>query len=208
MIRLLGSRPYDSITMVDIAAEADVAVRTVQRHYRTKDELLAAASAFRRERWQPKLSGKPAGLNPPGMRSGSLCEAHVRLLRAPTARAWAVYSRAAGGAECGTALHDAIDGRESSLTDALIGPLAGCLVCRRVATAARTLVALTGYRTWRGYHGARRFSTGGGRCRGGGILCQRLLRIVTEAFASLREAISIRARRGMQVARGRPDRAR
>src|SRR3972149_3845288 len=43
LIRLLGSRPYNGITIVEIAAEADVAVRTVQRHFRTKDDVLAAA---------------------------------------------------------------------------------------------------------------------------------------------------------------------
>src|SRR3990170_6018209 len=43
LIRLLGSRPYNDITVVEIAAEADVAVRTVQRHFGTKDDLLLRA---------------------------------------------------------------------------------------------------------------------------------------------------------------------
>src|SRR3990170_1041298 len=43
LIRLLGARPYNDITVVEIAAEADVAVRTVQRHYHTKDDLLLGA---------------------------------------------------------------------------------------------------------------------------------------------------------------------
>src|SRR3972149_344800 len=42
LLRLMASTPYDSITIKQVAAEADVAEKTVQRHFGSKHAILVA----------------------------------------------------------------------------------------------------------------------------------------------------------------------
>src|SRR3972149_10166243 len=61
LVRLLATRHYDAISMTGIAEEADVSVRTVQRHFRTKGELLAAAVRYPTEAISGEVSQRPPG---------------------------------------------------------------------------------------------------------------------------------------------------
>ena len=56
LVRLLATKPYDAISMTEIAGEANVSVRTVQRHFRTKDDLLAASVRYPAEALSAELS--------------------------------------------------------------------------------------------------------------------------------------------------------
>jgi len=46
LIRVLVSQPYDTTTITGIAREASVSTRTVQRHFGSKDQVLAAALRY------------------------------------------------------------------------------------------------------------------------------------------------------------------
>ena len=59
LIRLLAAKGYEAITMGDIAEEADVSVRTVQRHFGSKDRILAAAVRYPAEALADELSNQP-----------------------------------------------------------------------------------------------------------------------------------------------------
>src|SRR3989337_4438192 len=112
---LLGSRPYNGITVVEIAAEADVAVRTVQRHYRTKDDLLLDACLRR----TPSVTEQLQGLSAKSAQGlvQSLVRTQFDFYEQHNTECWALHSRAAEAPKMRDALHTLIDGRISSLTD-------------------------------------------------------------------------------------------
>ena len=172
LIRLLASRPYNGITMVDIAAEADVAVRTVQRHYHTKDDLLLGACLRRTqsvaEQMQDLSAESAQGL------IQSLVRAQFDFYEKHSTECRALHSRAAEAPKMRDALHTLIDGRISSLTDLMTRwPDAWSV---DGSLAAQTLVALTSYPAWRAFTESGRFSPAAATAEVTGILCLRLLR--------------------------------
>ena len=172
LIRLLGSRPYNGITMVEIAAEADVAVRTVQRHYRTKDDLLLDACLRRTQSVSEQLQDLPARSAEGFIQS--LVRAQFEFYEQHDTEWWALHSRAAEAPKVRDALHTLIDGRISSLTDLTTRwPDAWSV---DGSLAAQTVVALTSYPAWRGFTESGRFSPAEATAEVTEILCQRLLR--------------------------------
>ncbi len=65
--RLVGERPYDELSLADIARDAGVTVQTVLRRFGSKDGLTGEAAAFgldevRRSRWNVPAGDHPAAL--------------------------------------------------------------------------------------------------------------------------------------------------
>ena len=172
LIRLLGSRPYNGITMVDIAAEADVAVRTVQRHFRTKDDLLLDA-CLRRTRSAAERLPDPSAKSAQEL-IRDLVRAQFDFYGQHNTECWALHSRAAEAPKMRDALHTLIDGRISSLADLTARwPDAWSVEGTR---AARTLAALTSYPVWREFTEVGGFSPAEAIAEVAEILCRRLLR--------------------------------
>jgi len=169
---LLGSRPYGAITVVDIAREADVAVRTVQRHYRTKDDLLLDACLRRTQSVTEQLQNLSAK-SAQGLVQ-SLVRAQFDLYEQHNTECWALHSRAAEAPKVRDALHTLIDGRISSLADLMARwPEAWSV---DGSLAARILVALTSFPAWHGFTESGEFSPAEATEEVTDILCQRLLR--------------------------------
>jgi AcrR family transcriptional regulator len=156
LVRLLAAKPYDAISMTDIAKEADVAVRTVQRHFRTKDDLLAAAVRYPAEALSAELSKRP-----PGQSAREDMQTLVAALFAIYSRhrpeMWAAYTRSAQVPELmraqlmgGAAWLSAVEAFMARWSDrCAIEPL----------LAKRIIVALTSYPAWRGLAGAAGFGS-------------------------------------------------
>ena len=173
LIRLLAARPYNSITIVDIAAEADVAVRTVQRHYRTKDELLAAAFRAAAETISEEVSKLP-----PAQSGGDalrhIVHAAFTLYERYKTESWAVYSRAAEVPELRDTARAGLASREARIDELLARwPDAWSI---ETATARRLILSLTSFPAWRSFTEPGRFSPAEAVAEVAEILCQRLLR--------------------------------
>ncbi|MFX0574912.1 TetR family transcriptional regulator [Nocardia nepalensis] len=63
-LRLFVEHGYDSVTVADIAAEADVGTRTLHRYYPSKDELLFAEDDDHRAELARLLADRPAEESP------------------------------------------------------------------------------------------------------------------------------------------------
>jgi len=92
LVRLLATKPYDAISMTDIAKEADVAVRTVQRHFGSKDDLLAAAVRHPAQALSEELSQRPPG-QPAREDLQTLVTALFAIYERHRPEIWAVYTR-------------------------------------------------------------------------------------------------------------------
>src|SRR3970040_2302372 len=93
LIELLAAQPFSAITVADIAERAAVSVRTVQRHYTSKDDLLAACVSFPTRALAAELSGRPPA---PSLRVAlrDLLEAVFSFYEANSEQDCAVYRRA------------------------------------------------------------------------------------------------------------------
>lgn len=156
LVRLLATKPYDAISMTEIADEANVSVRTVQRHFRTKDDLLAASVRYPAEALSAELSKRP-----PGQSAREDMQSLVAALFATYSRhrpeMWAAYTRSAQVPQLmraqlmgGAAWLSAVEAFMARWSDrCAIEPL----------LAKRTIVALTSYPAWRGLAGAGGFGS-------------------------------------------------
>ncbi len=156
LVRPLATKPYDAISLTEIADEANVSVRTVQRHFRTKDDLLAASVRYPAEALSAELSKRP-----PGQSAREDMQTLVAALFAIYSRhrpeMWAAYTRSAQVPELmraqlmGQAVWlSAIQAFMARWSDrCAIEPL----------LAKRTIVALTSYPAWRGLAGAGGFGS-------------------------------------------------
>ncbi len=156
LVRLLATKPYDAISMAEIADEANVSVRTVQRHFRTKDDLLAAAVRYPAEALSAELSKRPPG---PSAREDmqTLVAALFAIYSRHRPELWATYTRSAQVTELmraqlmgGAAWLSAVEAFMARWADrCAIKPL----------LAKRAIVALTSYPAWRGLAGAGGFGS-------------------------------------------------
>src|SRR3989304_2526882 len=92
LLRLLARKPYSATTMKDVAREADVSVRTVQRHYSGKDQILGESFAIPARKIAEALARRPV----PGSAEQAIRDiVEVRFTRfeAHHAEIWPVYSR-------------------------------------------------------------------------------------------------------------------
>src|SRR3954468_14743992 len=59
--RLFAERGFDAVTVVEVAAAADVSEKTVFNHFATKEELAFAGRQERTEALVDAIRGRPAG---------------------------------------------------------------------------------------------------------------------------------------------------
>ncbi len=156
LVRLLATRQYGALSMAEIAQEADVSVRTVQRYFRTKDDLLAAAIRYPAEALSEELSKRS-----PGLSARNDIRTLVNALFAVYSRhrpeMWAAYTRSSEVPELmqaqrvGTfAWLSAVEAFVARWSDRFaIDPL----------LAKRAIIALTSYPAWRGLAGAGGFGS-------------------------------------------------
>ncbi len=156
LVRLLAIRAYDAVTMADIAREAAVAVRTVQRHFGSKDDILAAAVRHPAQALAEELSQRSPGHSPHddlrGL-AGALFATYARYRR----ETWALYTRSAEVPElmgvqfvAGAAMISAVDALLARWSDrCAIDPL----------LAKRAILAFVSYPTWRGLAGVGGFGS-------------------------------------------------
>jgi AcrR family transcriptional regulator len=93
LIELLAVRPFSAITVADIAASADVSARTVQRHYASKDAILAACVSFPARSLAEEFDQRPPAPSPEAALR-DLISGLFSFYEANRRQAWAVYSRA------------------------------------------------------------------------------------------------------------------
>ena len=156
LVRLLAIKAYDAVSMADIAEQADVAVRTVQRHFRSKDDVLAAAVRHPAQALSRELSQRPPGQSPHDdlqSLAASLFAIYERYRR----ETWALYTHSAEVPElmrvqfvAGAAMVSAVEALLARWSDrCAIDPL----------RAKRAILALTSYPTWRGLAGVGGFGS-------------------------------------------------
>ena len=155
LIELLAARPFSAITIPDIAAKADVSVRTVQRHYASKDDLLAACVSFPARSLADELSGRPPASS---LREAlrDLVEALFSFYEENSEQAWAVYSRAQEVPVLEELRGATVHARES-LIDALFEQWPDCWSADK-RTARAAMLGLTAFGTWQALTDAGRFS--------------------------------------------------
>jgi len=155
LIELLTVRPYSAITANDIATRADVSVRTVQRHYASKDDILAACVSFPARSLADELSGRPPASS---LREAlrDLVESLFSFYEANSEQAWAVYSRAQGVPVLEELRGATVRARES-LIDALIERWPDSWSTDK-RTARAAMLGLTAFGTWQALTDAGRFT--------------------------------------------------
>jgi AcrR family transcriptional regulator len=156
LVRLLATKRYDAINMTDIAEQADVATRTVQRHYGSKDDVLAAAVRYPAQAISEELSQRPRA------RSAredlqSLVAALFAIYNRHRREMWALYTRSADAPELIQALFVS-GGAWLSAVDALLARWSERLAVDPLL-AKRAIVAFSSYPTWRGLAGAGGFGS-------------------------------------------------
>src|SRR3990170_3291461 len=155
LIELLAAQPFSAITIGDIAAKAGVSVRTVQRHYPSKADILAACVSFPARALADELSGRPPASS---LRAAlrDLVEALVSFYEANSEQAWAVYSRAQDVPVL-EELRRATVGARESLIDALIERWPDSWSTDR-HTARAAMLGLTAFGTWHAMTRPQRFT--------------------------------------------------
>jgi len=154
LIELLATQPYSAITFGDIAASAGVAVRTVQRHYASKDALLADCLRFPADALAEEFDRLPRAPSPEaGLRD--LLTGLFSFYEANSRQAWAVYSRARDVPLLEELRQATIRAREG-LVDALIDDWPEAWTDRRTARAG--ILAMTALGTFQAFTYAGRFS--------------------------------------------------
>ena len=173
LIRLLAAKPYGAITIADIAREADVSVRTAQRHYRSKDELLGATGCFAEQVHPDELARQPMALS---VEEGveQLVETVFTVYDRYRAGAWALYSRVEEVPELRKTVQLAIAER-ASIIDGLIKRWPEAWAVDN-ELARRTMLALTCFLTWRALTEYSGFSTQQATKTVTDLLCRNLLR--------------------------------
>src|SRR3989304_6228715 len=155
LIELLATQPYSAITIGDIAKKAHVSVRTVQRPYTSKDDLLAACVGFPTRALADELSRRPPASSPRAALR-DLVEALFWSYEANTEQAWAVYSRAQDVPVLGELRRATVRARES-LIDALIERWPDSWSTDQ-GTVRAAMLGLTAFGTWRALRDAGRFT--------------------------------------------------
>lgn len=168
LVRLLATKPYDAVSMSDIADEIDVSVRTVQRYFRSKNDILAAAVRYPAQAMSEELSQRPSGRSP-GEDVKSLVGALFAIYTRYRREMWAAYTRSADVPELMQALLVA-GGAWLSAVETLVARWSDrCVISPLLAR--RTIVSLTSYPTWRGLTGGGGFGSPEGEALVTRLLC-------------------------------------
>lgn len=156
LVRLLATKSYDTVSMADIAEQADVATRTVQRHFGSKDDVLAAAVLHPAQAISEELSQRPPA-DSPLEDLQSLAASIFAIYNRYRREMWAAYTRSAASPEL-MQIQFAAGGAWLSAVDAFLARWAE----RRAVNpllAKRAVVALTSYPAWRGLAGVGGFGS-------------------------------------------------
>ena len=155
LIGLLAIKPFSAITIGDIAASAAVSVRTIQRHYASKDDILAACVSFPARALAEELSARlPASSLREALRG--LVEAVFSFYETNSDEAWAVYSRAQEVPVL-EELRSATMSARGSLIDLLFERWPDSWSTDR-RTVGAALLGLTAFGTWHAMTGPQRFT--------------------------------------------------
>jgi AcrR family transcriptional regulator len=173
LIRVLASRPYDAATVSDIAREAGVSDRTVQRYFGSKDQVLAAALRYPAEALAEELSGRPAAESAEGA-VARLVDAMFAIYNRHRPELWAAYSRSAQVPELMRAESVAVAAWLAAVEDLFSRWPDVWAVNAQIAK--RAMIALTSYPTWRGFAGAGGFGPPEAERFVTDLLCRYLLR--------------------------------
>ncbi len=156
LVRLLAARSYNAVSMSDIAQQADVAVRTVQRHFGSKDDVLAASVRHPAQALSEELSQRPPGKSARDDLQ-SLAAALFSIYNRYRREMWALYTHSAEVPElmrvqfvAGAAMISAVEALLARWSQrCAIDPL----------LAKRAIVALISYPAWRGLAGVGGFAS-------------------------------------------------
>jgi TetR/AcrR family transcriptional repressor of bet genes len=156
LVRLLAAKPYDAISMTDIAKEADVAVRTVQRHFGSKDDVLAAAVRYPAQALSEELSKRPAGQSPREDLQ-SLVASLFAIYNRYRPEIWTLYNWSSEVPELMQALLMSGAAWMSAIEALMARWSHRCAIDPMLAK--RAIMALSSYPTWRGFAGAGGFGS-------------------------------------------------
>ncbi len=145
LIAALASQPYEAITMAEIAQRADVSTRTLQRYYRSKDDLLLDACLR-----------APSQAVMEDMQAVSAEEFIQRFVKVQfdfysrhSAECLALHNRAVAAPEVKHALDEAMEFRKSVIEQTVARWPDAWAIDR--GPARRTMLALTSYRAWQAF---------------------------------------------------------
>ena len=173
LIRVLVSQPYDATTITGIAREASVSTRTVQRHFGSKDRVLAAALRYPGEALAEELSSRPAAESAEEA-IGQLVEAMFAVYNSHRREMWAAYSRAGDVPELAEAVRLAVAGWMAAIEDFFSCWPDVWAIDRQMAK--RALITFTSYPTWRGVTASGGFGSPEAERFVTDVLCRYLLR--------------------------------
>ena len=150
LIRLLARQPYGAISMSAIAKGAGISVRTVQRQYGSKDDVLVGSLRHAGGALAEELAGRPRP-HSPSEAIRQLVHVMYSLYNSYRREIWAAYSRGDEVRELAVAVMSAMYAWNGAIDKALDRCVEELTVDR--GEAKRALAALTSYQTWRGTMG-------------------------------------------------------
>jgi len=150
MIRLLARESYGAISMSAIAKGAGISVRTVQRQYGSKDDVLVASLRHAGAALAEELSGRPETQSA-SEAIRQLVHVMYSLYNSYRREIWAAYSRSDEVPELAAAVMSAMYAWNSAIDNVLDRCVEELTVDR--GEAKRALAALTSYQAWRGTMG-------------------------------------------------------
>ena len=146
MMDLLTARPYNTITIADIAAEADVSVRTVQRHYASKSDLMGAIALSNQAEVGAAMSAYPSTSTPEEAIS-ELVRKLFALFERRNLQYWAAYT-ALQHTEEADAIRDEVMAARVRLVAEIMSKWPGVWRVDEKA-AGRAVTALLNYGSWK-----------------------------------------------------------
>ncbi len=173
LIAALSSQPYEAITMAEIAQKADVSTRTLQRYYRSKDDLLLDACLR-----APSQAMMEDLQNMQAVNAEDFIRRFVKVqfefYGRHNAECSALHNRAAAAREVKHALDEAMEFRKSVIEQSLARWPDAWAIGR--GPAKRTILALTSYRAWQAFTEFDGFSSAKATALATEMLCRHLLR--------------------------------
>lgn len=173
LIRLLARHPYGAISLSAIARKAGISVRTVQRQFGSKDDVLVASLRHAGEALAEELADRPEPESASKAIRQLVCTMHA-LYERYRPEIWAAYSRGDEVPQLSMAVMSAMYAWNGAI-DGTLDRCAGELAVDRIE-AKRALSALTSYQTWRGTMGPGGFGAPQAQEFVAGLLERYLLR--------------------------------
>ncbi len=173
LIRALAEKSFGELTMLEIAGMADVSVRTVQRHYASKDDLLAATIRYPEQAISEELAKRGPQDSPRGAMTAFVTGMFM-VFQVHRVELWPAYVRAADVPQVREILLAGVERREDAV-DALVEawPEAWAV---DPSVARQSISRLTSYPAWRAFTDYDRFTTGRAAEFVSDLLCRALLR--------------------------------